>query len=720
MNLQQQTQNVAAQGRYGDTMLMHVNPAEVAGLSQVMPLTTNPETGQPEAFLPMLLPLLGSIGGTALAGTAGLSGAVLGAIGSGLGTWAATGDIKKGILGGLTGYGLGKVFSAGKTAADAAGATAATEGTKALTSGINPADIGMMGSAGVAPEAVNAATQAATTAAGGAGATAGSGLTAGLGAAGKELMKPGTMIPLSLGLGGQGIMQSQEEFQRSMENLKNENLDEYNRILAEHPEYVPMLQQNQTFAKGGKVKKEFKPVAAIQARDIDPYFMAGLQGERGYLKNVNPSSGQIISGKTGYDFGTEMADAPMSAPFNPTQTVGYQSFYNAPREPYVLDPYLKQNFQAPPAPVAPPVRPPSELEKVAESAPISTLPVPPPEESRVTPFNPADYMNEESLNMLANTFASGLSREAKEELDTGVPMQGMMDVTAPPPRSAPTPAPSPSVLDNYNSYLGGQGNMMAGLSREEINSGAFDPSMLAPPPAPPPQSFAYASSEPIGRGQDRDIGNNEEYNRFRPDTDDILSPPLRVTGDALNNRRRTGGGRNKKAEGGKTDLPNKGLEALNEVAPNAVNAMGYQEGGMTESMLSDPIVRDAINFITGQSDDDSIVDKFLGKYGSEAYLELRNLVLKQAAQNDEVITEGLISGEGGGMDDLIDGVIGNQEKVAVSQDEFIIPADVVSQLGDGSSNAGSDKLYAMMDRVRKNKTGTMQQASKLPQGMMPA
>lgn len=135
MNLQQQTQNVAAQGRYGDTMLMHVNPAEVAGLSQVMPLTINPETGQPEAFLPMLLPLLGSIGGTALAGgtlattlgLGGLSGAALGAIGSGLGTWAATGDIKKGILGGLTGYGLGKVFSAGKTAADAAGATAATK-----------------------------------------------------------------------------------------------------------------------------------------------------------------------------------------------------------------------------------------------------------------------------------------------------------------------------------------------------------------------------------------------------------------------------------------------------------------------------------------------------------------------------------------------------------------------------------------------------------------
>ena len=676
---------------------LHVNPAEVAGLSQVMPLTINPETGQPEAFLPMLLPLLGSIGGTALAGgtlattlgLGGLSGAALGAIGSGLGTWAATGDIKKGILGGLTGYGLGKVFSAGKTAADAAGATAATKGAEALTSGVNPADIGMQGMAGAIPETVtNAATAGA---AGGAGATAGSGLSAGLGAAGRELMKPGTMIPLSLGLGGQGVMQSQEDFQQSMENLKNNNEEEYNRILAEHPEYIPMLQGNQTqqFARGGqskssKAKKEFKPVAAIQARDIDPYFMAGLQGERGYLKNVNPSSGQIISGKTGYDFGTEMADAPMSAPFNPTQTVGYQSFYNAPREPYVLDPYAKQTFEAPPAPVAPPIRPPSELEKVAESNPVATLPVPPPEESRVAPFNPASYINPDSLNEIASMFTPGMSREAREERDTGVPMNGMMDVIAPPPREAPTPAPrqAPPPMNMVDT---------SGLSREEIESGAFDPSMMASLAPMPTSSFDY-----------------------------LAPPPLTTVAPRGQDRAQRRGGRNKKAEGGPTDLPNKGLKALAKEAPEAVKAMGYQEGGITESMLSDPIVQDAINFITGQSDDDSIVDRFLGKYGSEAYLALRQEVLKQAAQNNEVITEGLISGEGGGMDDSINGVIGNQEKVAVSQDEFIIPADVVSQLGDGSSNAGSDKLYAMMDRVRKNKTGTTTQASKLPQGMMPA
>jgi hypothetical protein len=65
------------------------------------------------------------------------------------------------------------------------------------------------------------------------------------------------------------------------------------------------------------------------------------------------------------------------------------------------------------------------------------------------------------------------------------------------------------------------------------------------------------------------------------------------------------------------------------------------------------------------------------------------------------------------MADDIPGMIGANEKIAVSQDEFIIPADVVAGLGDGSSNAGSDRLYEMMDRVRQAKTGGRTQPSKI-------
>ena len=84
---------VASRGRYGDTTLMHVNPVEVQGLASLVPLTVNPDTGYPEAFLPLLAPFLGTALGTAIGGAAGATGLGLtaaGAAGSGVATGLAT------------------------------------------------------------------------------------------------------------------------------------------------------------------------------------------------------------------------------------------------------------------------------------------------------------------------------------------------------------------------------------------------------------------------------------------------------------------------------------------------------------------------------------------------------------------------------------------------------------------------------------------------------
>jgi len=126
-------------------MLVHMNPIEVQMLSSLSPtgrLTTNPYTGQQEAFLPFLAPLLGSFlgssvltgTGAALLGGAGLSSAAAGAIGSGLATAAVTGDLEQGILSGITGFGLGQAFGAAGDALSKTGANAATQGaTQAAT-----------------------------------------------------------------------------------------------------------------------------------------------------------------------------------------------------------------------------------------------------------------------------------------------------------------------------------------------------------------------------------------------------------------------------------------------------------------------------------------------------------------------------------------------------------------------------------------------------------
>ena len=76
---------------------------------------------------------------------------------------------------------------------------------------------------------------------------------------------------------------------------------------------------------------------------------------------------------------------------------------------------------------------------------------------------------------------------------------------------------------------------------------------------------------------------------------------------------------------------------------------------------------------------------------------------------------------GDGMSDDIPSSIDGEQPAALSENEFVIPADVVSHLGNGSSDAGAEQLYAMMDRVRKARTGNEKQGREImPQEYMPA
>jgi hypothetical protein len=67
------------------------------------------------------------------------------------------------------------------------------------------------------------------------------------------------------------------------------------------------------------------------------------------------------------------------------------------------------------------------------------------------------------------------------------------------------------------------------------------------------------------------------------------------------------------------------------------------------------------------------------------------------------------------MSDSIPAVIGGHQpqRAALADGEFVIPADVVSHLGNGSTEAGSRKLYAMMAKIRHARTGKKKQAPKI-------
>jgi hypothetical protein len=70
----------------------------------------------------------------------------------------------------------------------------------------------------------------------------------------------------------------------------------------------------------------------------------------------------------------------------------------------------------------------------------------------------------------------------------------------------------------------------------------------------------------------------------------------------------------------------------------------------------------------------------------------------------------LLKGPGDGMSDSIPAQIGKKQPARLADGEFVVPADVVSHLGNGSTDAGAKKLYSMMDKIRSARTGKKKQA----------
>ena len=110
--------------------------------------------------------------------------------------------------------------------------------------------------------------------------------------------------------------------------------------------------------------------------------------------------------------------------------------------------------------------------------------------------------------------------------------------------------------------------------------------------------------------------------------------------------------------------------------------------------------------------------------------QLTSLLAEYDAANTTVESAqgGMIQGQGyylggptDGMGDQIPATIDGGQPAALSDGEFVVPADVVSHLGNGNSDAGAQQLHAMMDRVRDERTGTTQQGPEInPMQMMPA
>ena len=238
---------VASRGRYGDTTLIHVNPIEVEGLASLVPLTVNPDTGYPEAFLPLLAPFLGTALGTAIGTGAGLSGLALtaaGAGGSALATTAATGSVEEGLMAGLTGFGIGSAMQGAGAALNPGDAVIPTpelaptsipqsvpKGGLSLPPMSPPTPVG-----GGFGQAINPITEVAS---GGSSAKDILGSSEGLKAFGTEAIKMKNLVPIASGLGGIAVSEDMKRSDANIQRMKDNKEREGKEAIANYVENRP-------------------------------------------------------------------------------------------------------------------------------------------------------------------------------------------------------------------------------------------------------------------------------------------------------------------------------------------------------------------------------------------------------------------------------------------------------------------------------------------------
>jgi hypothetical protein len=673
-------------GRYGDSMLVHLNPAEVAGLASLSPtgrLTTNPVTGQPEAFLPMLAPLLGSwLGGTALAGTtlgAALGPTLSAALGSGLATTAVTGDIERGFAAGIMGAGLGSAFGgAGSGAGEAAttgldsvnlladatsgagtgvAASSAADYSNLLADGASGANPGMAGAS--AADYSNFLGQNPSipmlegTAGSGPSPTLGDKFTAGM----DKISDPAAILPIAIGGSELANMDQRDKWEKEAEDKlreeSGENEEAYRNLQSAYRRSQPNLQPGASsyrqymsdyvpkYAEGGAVSTE-EGVYSLPGGGVARKIMS-----QGRTPVVGAS---IMSAPTGWQ-GRGGTDTSMDG-------TGI--------DPVSVQAGLRGDFQ-----------------------------VTPPEGFRAG-FDPefSYFQNKEDLNL---------------------PMPSPGD----PNYEANKYDFKPSEIDpnwNYKKFdfptygINNKDLVQLAYDNGSLDKGTYDWEMNNMREQPSRGEGKYYSSknyyEAPGSQVSKEGPERSAYKKklFKSlYNEDSWGDGYAEGGEVSLN---TATGPVPVAAGGIASVPTDMLAAPQ--APQEQPMPTPEELQMVEMAV-----------MKGGEGADQFIEMFVQKYGPELFAQIRQFLLQQG--NPQTQTEGMISGPGGGMDDQIGGMIGDQQPVAVSSGEFIVPADVVSGIGDGSSEAGAQELSQMMDNVRMSRGGsTTQPPPTNARGLLPA
>lgn len=665
MNLRDNAKELASRGRFGDNMLVHMNEAEVAGLASLMPngkLPTNPDTGMPEAFF--FLPFLAGLGGAAAAAPAAMAAtsAAIPAMTAGLGALGATlpAMTAPAMAGGLGA--LGAAAAPAMTAATAlpAATTMAAGSAPALTAATSGLAAAAPTAATALPEIAAAAPTAATSAL--PATTAATALPEMAATAPTAMSAPTAMgvDPIVTGATTAVEPAAIGDLGAAMSEWTVNPGGAGLSPFGTDAMMSPPI-EGATAISPDKVA-QMVPANSVQSISITPENMSTVLGPQAAGPTSNPTLAGSMNTPTQY---TPLSPArPDNLAAGGPQGMGARFYQPTPEMPMGGMETQGGIYMSSPAEAATPVG--SSPSTTTYSG--QTLQGTAPE----TVFEPSDWSN----------VPSGQFPEA--------PM-------------APTES--------------GLSGLMGGMDMNQMMQAMMMASMLG------------------GGGGDEedeepDISKVKGKSRRRTDPPDDYQPgrdPEWRYFDAPTYRFAQGGavppvppmgGMPPAPPGGLGDIAPQGMGAnpMLEQAKGPMPLAASPDQMPTSTGDDQALIEATVKAIKGEvPNGQQIIAMFIQTFGEQALQDLAQRVQSMAPQG------GPVAGPGDGMSDSVSASINGQQPAALSSGEYVVPADVVSGLGNGSTDAGAEQLNGMMDRVRQMRHGGIVQPPAInPSKVMPA
>lgn len=668
MSLQLVANHLAQKGRGPDTTLVHMAPKEVASLQDLAQrhggsLTTNPHTGLPEAgFLESLLPMALGAGAMMLPGMQGVGA---GYIGAGIGALQGlrTGSLKQGLLAGLGAYGGASMAGGllGSGAMDAGSLAEAKELQIAQTDAANKA-LGARAQQEAAQRAAELTAQIQQQQAAALAnnssksfmenlssnfSKAGSGLTRGFGNFSNSVgMVPGS-IGLKTALGAAAIpalMSAYDDGNSGVPAQKTNDAD------------------LGAYAKSG---------AKFYPNYVGPYESNVRGGEYTYARPYYGAEGGAVGMADGGVTGMAMGGVPQRDAYQE-----YMDYYNNSFPPVSKETVTTPPFQyttPTPAPVAPVATPFLETPVSSNTRQGGGGRGEKPEPGFFDGMSESDQARHFSYSPFASAIGQGINRGMKYSISSLIPrilggsdefdammdrkydvLQGYDPANVVPVMEGYTRI---SPLDQHRLTVKESDALSNDQSNAKIARIIAEAQAAAYPNTPPPGTVPTSTITAAPAGT---VGS---------------APPQGDPRQMQEAAREASGFVGSGAERGSSPTADRG--ATNSENPGWGSRDAGADGGLSTPYGFQRMAQGGISSLNQYN---------LGSYSDGGRL---------------------LKGPGDGVSDSIPAVIGKRQPARLADGEFVIPARIVSEIGNGSTEAGARKLYAMMDRIQKGRRKTV-------------